>query len=94
MPNHSIDKHYTDKNCELLTDDNGNEFSCILSLIDLKENKNRFYILQLINNNNKFILYRRYGRIGEEGKIMIKNYCKLSNGKEEFIKQFKKKNKK
>ena len=92
MSCHSIDKYYTNTNCVLISE-NDDEFSCILSLTDLDNNKNRFYILQLINDNNRFILYKRYGRIGEEGKTMIKSYCKLNDGKNEFKKQFKHKTK-
>ena len=92
MSHHFIDKYYTNTNSMLITDDS-NEYSCILSLTDLKKNKNRFYILQLINDNDQFVLYRRYGRIGEEGKIIIKNYCKIDDGKTEFKKKFKHKTK-
>lgn len=44
-------------------------YDCTLNQTDLKTNKNKFYIMQVINNGSSHYLYIRYGRIGEIGRI-------------------------
>jgi hypothetical protein len=34
---------------------------------DIKDNKNKFYILQLHKEGSKYYIYTRYGRVGESG---------------------------
>ena len=83
---HLIDKHCTVKG--ELVDDNG-VYSCTLNQTDINSNKNKFYIMQLIcQNQNSYLLFIRYGRIGNNGKIITKTFT-IDNGKYEFEKIFK-----
>lgn len=67
-------------------------YACVLNQTDLKTNKNKFYIIQLIHTNlQKCDLFIRYGRIGERGTITTKEYETIQSGKIEFCRQFRKK---
>ncbi len=46
-------------------------YTCTLNQTDLKTNKNKFYILQIIQINQGYVLMKRYGRIGEKGQIRL-----------------------
>lgn len=65
-------------------------YSCTLNQTDIKTNKNKFYIMQLIDINNGCKLFIRYGRVGEIGTILIDDYSKES-GIIKFENQFKSK---
>ena len=65
-------------------------YSCTLNQTDIKTNKNKFYIMQLIDINNGCKLFIRYGRVGEIGTILIDNYSKEA-GIIKFESQFKSK---
>lgn len=46
-------------------------YNCLLNQVDIGSNSNKFYILQILHNND-FILYIRFGRVGEKGRIETK----------------------
>ncbi|MBA43111.1 MAG: hypothetical protein CMF62_03765 [Magnetococcales bacterium] len=82
----TIDEHYSNKNALVVE-----PYTCILNQTDIKSNKNKFYIMQLICNNptdTYYTHYIRYGRIGEIGKITNKTLTKQS-AIDAFTKQFK-----
>jgi predicted DNA-binding WGR domain protein len=60
-----------DKHCNVsgdIVEKNGYVYSCTLNQTDIKTNKNKFYIMQIINDNSGLYTYfTRYGRIGEIG---------------------------
>ena len=64
-------------------------YSCTLNQTDIGANKNKFYIMQLLNVDGLYCLYVRYGRISENGKIIIKNYATENVAILNFTKQFK-----
>jgi poly [ADP-ribose] polymerase len=70
------------------------DYNCTLNMTDLKDNKNKFYIMQIIElGGNSYSLMKRYGRIGEKGMI---NYTPSQNVDylcSEFEKVFKDKTK-
>lgn len=68
--------------------ENDTFYSCTLNQTDLESNKNKFYIMQIINDSTSHHLYIRYGRVGEKGKIIDKIYQDKVKAKLEFIKQF------
>lgn len=64
----------------------GTHFTATLNLSDLKNNNNKFYLIQIIINqiSNKIFLWNRWGRVGYQGqnsKVEFKN-------NDEAIKQF------
>ena len=64
-------------------------YSCMLNFTDLKRNKNKFYTMQLIKYNLRYIHFIRYGRIGEPGKVIERAYETEIEGIHAFHKQFK-----
>lgn len=71
-----IEKYLIDKHCNIkgtIVKYNNNYLNCTLNQTDIKTNKNKYYIIQLIDDNGKTYIYTRYGRIGEQGKIDYKS---------------------
>lgn len=66
-------------------------YSCTLNQTDIESNKNKFYIMQIIKEANKYHLYIRYGRVGENGKTIIKTFTNDTTAISEFYKQFRSK---
>jgi poly [ADP-ribose] polymerase len=64
-------------------------YTCTLNQTDIESNKNKFYIMQIIKNDDSYDYYVRYGRIGEPGKISIDTYKTKENAINIFEKQFK-----
>lgn len=83
-----IDQHYDNKNSTII-ENNGELYSCTLNQTDIKTNKNKFYIMQLLKDGNNIVHYTRYGRIGEVGKIIKKSVNNQEAGIMLFEKQFK-----
>lgn len=62
--------HIIDEHCSYRDGEVYNNYSCTLNQTDIKTNKNKFYIMQVIKcKDGKFVLFIRYGRVGEKGKI-------------------------
>lgn len=88
--------HIIDPSCDksgIIVNDNNIVYSCTLNQTDITNNKNKFYIMQLIKNGNDYIQYIRYGRIGEPGKKRYNNFTSQTSAITAFKKQFKAKTK-
>lgn len=70
---------------------NGVFYACTLNQTDINTNANKFYIMQLVVSDKKYIYYVRYGRIGEVGKISHLSYDSESLVTMQFSKQFRSK---
>jgi poly [ADP-ribose] polymerase len=64
-------------------------YACTLNQTDIRANSNKFYIMQLLELKNGYCHYVRYGRIGEAGKTVYKEYSSLEDSIFAFEKQFK-----
>lgn len=86
-----IDEHCTVTG-ELICNQN-KVYTCTLNQTDIcnGKNTNKFYIIQLINDGKNYVLYTRYGRIGEKGRTGTKIFYKINIGILEFEKIFKSK---
>ncbi|MDB4769370.1 WGR domain-containing protein [bacterium] len=51
-------------------------FTCILNLANVISNNNKFYVMQVLNKEDNYIFYIRYGRVGENGKSIEKSMSK------------------
>lgn len=81
-----------DEHCEykgILAEQNGIIYTCTLNQTDIKTNKNKFYIMQLIHTGNDYVHFIRYGRIGETGVTLYSKYGSIGSGINAFTKQFK-----
>lgn len=79
-------------NYHVLKDDD-NIYTCTLNQTNIKTNNNKFYIMQLLKHdtNDEYILYTRYGRIGDKGVSNGKIQSNKSTGIKQFEKTFKSK---
>lgn len=68
------------------------EVSLIYS--NIGENSNKFYIMQVIEEDGKIDLIKRYGRLGKNPTIIKTNYVTLSRAITEFDKTYSSKLKK
>lgn len=66
-------------------------YSCVLNQTDIDANKNKFYIMQVIETKTSFEIFIRYGRIGEPGQTLKDSYKNKSDAISWFQSQFKKK---
>ena len=70
-----VDQYFPNRNQYHIYQDNNNYyngkfFACTLNKSDLNKNNNKFYIIQLLENdsNNSLVLFTRWGRIGVPGQ--------------------------
>lgn len=68
-------------------------WTCTLNQTNIRNNNNKFYIMQLIKEakTNKFYVFTRYGRVGYTGSCSTKNYPSQHSAEMFFIKQFRSK---
>ena len=67
-------------------------YSCVLNQTDVESNKNKFYIMQLVEtNSSSYSVFIRYGRIGEKGVSSIDSYSDKNDAISRFVTQFKSK---
>ena len=94
-----VDQYFPNRNqYHIYPDDendfNGQFFSCTLNKSDLDNNNNKFYIIQLLENDsdNSLILFTRWGRIGVPGQHEEKSVDSKS-GPRLFMKKYRDKTK-
>lgn len=66
---------------------NKEKYNVVLSKTDIKQNKNSYYKIQLLesDNKNKFWVFRSWGRIGTTiGSTKLENYTSLTEAKNSF----------
>lgn len=84
-----IDQYFTQTG-DILYEDN-KPYSCVLNQTDIKTNKNKFYIIQLIKVYDGYCVFIRYGRVGDRGTIVNEKFIQERQAKSKFISQFKSK---
>ncbi len=81
-----------DKHCDVkgvILQSNNKTYSCVLNQTDIVENKNKFYIMQIIKVSDTYHHFTRYGRIDEAGTCVNKVYNNENTAINFFEKQFK-----
>lgn len=63
-------------------------YSCYLEQVFEATNTNKYYIIQLINQEGKYLLHTHWGRIGYNGQMADKEFQSLTNAIKEFEKKF------
>jgi len=63
-----IDEFCKHKNGTIVGSNASDAYSCTLNQTSISDNKNKFYIMQLIKNGGSYVHFIRFGRIGENGK--------------------------
>ena len=93
-----VDEHFKERQKYHVYQDNnnafnGNYFSC--NLTNTEKNSNKFYIIQLLENdsNNSLVLYTRWGKIDSPGQQKVEKVDSTS-GPKLFMKKYTEKTKK
>jgi len=86
-----LDKYNPYKNATIVKDSSGKYYDCTLNQTDIKSNKNKFYIMQLVKNNSDYIVFIRYGRVGVKGTVNSIPYTDKCLAERYFNKQFRSK---
>ncbi len=89
----SVNGHLLDPHCQYQSGTIYKDYTCTLNQTDVKSNKNKFYIMQIVQTSGKNILFIRYGRIGEPGRISHDQFSNVDGAVAKFEKQFKSKTK-
>lgn len=58
--------------------------SAYLSFTDARANSNKFYVVQVLENNSNFHFHTRYGRKGQRGKPETYQWASLDVAEREF----------
>ncbi|XP_029410301.1 protein mono-ADP-ribosyltransferase PARP3 isoform X2 [Nannospalax galili] len=64
------------------------DYDCTLNQTNIKNNNNKFYIIQLLEDNSRFSCWNRWGRVGEVGQTKINHFASLDAAKKDFEKKF------
>ncbi|XP_029948425.1 protein mono-ADP-ribosyltransferase PARP3 [Salarias fasciatus] len=69
------------------------DYDCMLNQTNIGHNNNKFYVIQVIKDKNKFYSWNRWGRVGETGQSKLNPFDKADNAVKDFEKKFKDKTK-
>ncbi|XP_003217614.2 protein mono-ADP-ribosyltransferase PARP3 [Anolis carolinensis] len=69
------------------------DYDCMLNQTNIGHNNNKFYIIQLIEENGKYSCWNRWGRVGEAGQSKLNSFPSLEAAKKDFEKKFRDKTK-
>lgn len=69
MVKHIIDEYSEHRDGKIYKD-----YDCTLNQTNIKNNNNKFYIIQLIEKSGMYYVFIRYGRVGERGKASDASY--------------------
>ncbi|XP_032996540.1 protein mono-ADP-ribosyltransferase PARP3 [Lacerta agilis] len=69
------------------------DYDCMLNQTNIGHNNNKFYIIQLIEQNGKYSCWNRWGRVGEVGQSKLNAFPSLEEAKKDFEKKFRDKTK-
>ncbi|XP_038666754.1 protein mono-ADP-ribosyltransferase PARP3 [Scyliorhinus canicula] len=85
-----------DEHCELSSNGQATvyeDYDCMLNQTNIGNNNNKFYIIQLIELNNSYYCWNRWGRVGEPGQSKLGPAVALNAATKDFEKKFKDKTK-
>ena len=86
----SLDQYCPVKNFKVVEDEYGIPYSCTLNQADVLLNCNKSYVIQLINRDREiFVIYSRFGRVGQIGSMSTDIFIDFEKAKQEFQNQFK-----
>lgn len=83
---------YTKDQCHVLVNSENDPFACVLNKTDMSIGAlgvNSFYKMQILKmKNNTYNVYSRWGRVGEEGLFVNKEFSNEIKAVSFFVKQF------
>ncbi|KAM6474537.1 protein mono-ADP-ribosyltransferase PARP3 [Liasis olivaceus] len=69
------------------------DYDCMLNQTNIGNNNNKFYIIQLIEQNGNYSCWNRWGRVGEVGQSKLSSFPSLEAAMKDFEKKFREKTK-
>lgn len=84
-----VDEHCSLSTCGQVYED----YDCMLNQTNVGHNNNKFYVIQVVEANNKYYLWNRWGRVGEVGQSKLNVFDKPESAVKDFEKKFKDKTK-
>lgn len=69
------------------------DYDCTLNQTNIGNNNNKFYIIQLLQEGDRFACWNRWGRVGEVGQSKLSHFNFLEDAKKDFEKKFRDKTK-
>nr|XP_057911524.1 protein mono-ADP-ribosyltransferase PARP3 [Doryrhamphus excisus]XP_057911525.1 protein mono-ADP-ribosyltransferase PARP3 [Doryrhamphus excisus] len=87
-------KRKVDEHCSLAdTAEVYEDYDCMLNQTNIGQNNNKFYVIQIIIDSNKYYSWNRWGRVGEVGQSKLNSFPNAENAVKDFEKKFKDKTK-
>ncbi|XP_071076550.1 protein mono-ADP-ribosyltransferase PARP3 [Desmodus rotundus] len=69
------------------------DYDCTLNQTNIGNNNNKFYLIQLLEDGDRFACWNRWGRVGEVGQSKLSYFDSLDDAKKDFEKKFRDKTK-
>ncbi|NXO82787.1 PARP3 polymerase, partial [Sitta europaea] len=69
------------------------DYDCTLNQTNISANNNKFYIIQLLEQDGAYSVWSRWGRVGEVGQSKLMPCASLEAAKKDFEKKFREKTK-
>ncbi|XP_039099644.1 protein mono-ADP-ribosyltransferase PARP3 isoform X2 [Hyaena hyaena] len=69
------------------------DYACTLNQTNIGSNNNKFYIIQLLREGDRFACWNHWGRVGEVGQSKLSYFVLLEDAKKDFEKKFRDKTK-
>ncbi|KAL6050440.1 Poly [ADP-ribose] polymerase 3 [Balamuthia mandrillaris] len=84
-------KHKVDQGVRLSGCSVHEDWDCMLNQTNIRNNNNKFYVAQILDNGGSYYFHTRWGRVGEPGQSATKGPWALNKCETEFKKKFKEK---
>lgn len=65
------------------------DYDCMLNQTNIKQNNNKFYVLQLLEKGGNYYVWTRWGRVGERGQFKNMGPMDINRAIKDFEKKFK-----
>ncbi|XP_036008052.1 protein mono-ADP-ribosyltransferase PARP3-like [Fundulus heteroclitus] len=86
-------KRKMDEHCSVSSGEVYEDYDCMLNQTNIGHNNNKFYVIQVIQANNSYYTWNRWGRVGEMGQNKLTPFAKPELAVKDFEKKFKDKTK-
>ncbi|CAJ1051003.1 protein mono-ADP-ribosyltransferase PARP3 isoform X2 [Xyrichtys novacula] len=83
-------KRKVDTHCELSgSGEVYQDYDCMLNQTNIGHNNNKFYVIQVVESDNLYYSWNRWGRVGEVGQSKLKDFDSPEDAVKDFEKKFK-----
>jgi len=76
---------------QVLVDEHGQAWSCMLNQTNIQQNNNKFYLIQLLKEDAKshYYVFMRWGRVGYKGQLSLTSFgADLARAKGQYCQKF------